>query len=102
MPIFIVQMFKRNCNLILSNFFFFAKFLFLIQKRYFLYNAFHLHAYQTKLTFATCRAFQEHTEKMRQKLHEQMIQKVDDEDSRIAKAVEQREKKRLVSATVMV
>eukprot|EP00794_Sanderia_malayensis_P003148 gene3148-3617_t len=40
--------------------------------------------------------FQDYTEEMRQKLHEQITQKVDDEDTRIAKAVEEREKKRLM------
>ena len=34
---------------------------------------------------------------MRQKLYEEMKQKVDDEDDRIAKAVAERETKRLVS-----
>ncbi len=43
------------------------------------------------------RAFQDHTEKMKEKLHKEMTQKVDDEDARIAKAVEERERKRLVS-----
>ena len=42
------------------------------------------------------RAFQNHTEKMRQKLHTEMKQKVDDEDERIAKTVAERERKRLV------
>ena len=37
---------------------------------------------------------------MRQKLHDQMKQKVDDEDDRIAKAVAEQEKKRLVSTSV--
>jgi len=40
-------------------------------------------------------AFQNHTEKMRLKLHEEMKQKVDDEDDRIIKTVAQREKERL-------
>ena len=34
---------------------------------------------------------------MRQKLHEQMKQKVDDEDDRIAKAVAEEDKKKAVS-----
>ena len=41
-------------------------------------------------------AFQDHTERMRQKLANQMQQKVDDEDERIAKALAEREQKREV------
>ena len=41
-------------------------------------------------------AFQEHTEQMRKKLANQKQQEVDDEDDRIAKAVEERERKREV------
>ncbi|EDO49042.1 predicted protein [Nematostella vectensis] len=39
-------------------------------------------------------AFQDHTNRMRQKLADQMQQKVDDEDERIAKALAEREAKR--------
>ena len=41
-------------------------------------------------------AFQEHTERMRNQLAQQMKQKVDDEDERIAKALAEREAKREV------
>ena len=39
---------------------------------------------------------------MRKKLHEQMKQKVDDEDDRIAKAVAEQEKKRLVCFLLLI
>ena len=42
------------------------------------------------------RAFQDHTERMRKKLANQMQQQVDDEDDRIAKTVAERERKREV------
>lgn len=42
------------------------------------------------------RAFQNHTERMRKKLANQMQQQVDDEDDRIAKTVAERERKREV------
>ncbi|KAK3731515.1 hypothetical protein QZH41_008548, partial [Actinostola sp. cb2023] len=38
--------------------------------------------------------FQEHTQHMRNKLHDQMVQKVDNEDERIAKALAERDAKR--------
>ena len=40
--------------------------------------------------------FQHHTEVMRNKLQADMRQRVDDEDDRIAKAVAERERKRMV------
>lgn len=42
-------------------------------------------------------AFQEHTERMRSRLAQQMKQKVDDEDERIAKALAEREAQREVN-----
>ena len=46
-------------------------------------------------------AFQNHTEKMMNKLQLEMQQKVDDEDDRIAKTVAERERKRLVRVSFM-
>lgn len=46
--------------------------------------------------------FQEHTERMRQKLHDQMVQKVDNEDDRIAKALAEREAKREVKTAFQI
>ena len=43
-----------------------------------------------------CSVFQEHTERMRKKLHDQMVKKVDNEDERIKKALAEREHQREV------
>ena len=50
----------------------------------------------SKLFMFVYRAFQDHTERMRKKLANQMQQQVDDEDDRIAKTVAERERKREV------
>jgi hypothetical protein len=65
------------------------------RKRYFEKNTC-LSTRQLIFVFYFYSAFQEHTERMRKKLKDQMVDKVDNEDERIAKALAERETKREV------